>query len=191
MRDDASKRPWSSAGTGRVGITEKEPGTIAHGFLWILRVVRWLPPLVVNRPKSEVTDLFCNIEPSLKGCQDLVCIVQCTPFIQENCGGFSYLLGHTCLPPTSSAPWCYLVSFSRREVLQPLQPVCASGWTLLALQPSRLRCKKLRGPWLCLKSPCALSSTILVVETIKTEPCQPRYRSLTMMLMSEQISSIE
>lgn len=78
MRDDASKkRPQFSAGKGMVEISETEPCTTVHGFPWTLCVVGRLPPLVVNRPEPEVIDLFWNIEPSLKGCQDLVCILQC------------------------------------------------------------------------------------------------------------------
>lgn len=77
MRDDASKKPQFSAGKGMVEISETEPCTTAHGIPWTLCVMGRLPPLVVNRPESEVTDLLCNIKPFLKGCQDLVWIVQC------------------------------------------------------------------------------------------------------------------
>lgn len=166
MGDSVRKRHWSSAGKGRVESSEKELGTAAFGFLWILNVMGWLCPVELNKPESKGTN-FCNIKPALKGYQDLsaLYVTAQTPLIRENRGAISSLCIHNYLPSTGSAPWCCLGSFCRRETPQPLQLLGASGWTLLALQLPRRMGTRPGGPWTCLKSPNVLFSIVLVVET--------------------------
>ena len=133
-----------------------------------------------------MTHLFCSIEPSPKGYQDLVCIVWYYSGTLYSGKWRCFFISVGPYLPSSHQlhTWVFL------GVFQPLQPMCASGWSLLALKPPSLRCKSPRAPTPCPKSPCTLSSTVLVVETIKIKPCQPQCKSLTMMLTSEHILSI-
>lgn len=163
MGDDVRKRPWSSAGKGRVESSEKELGTTTRGFLWTLNVVGHLHPLELNKPESKGTN-FCNIEPTLRGIKTSV---HCTLPLKHPLFGKIEVLLHTCAPITTfllqalhqGVAWGHFAG-GRPHSLCSLWglwdgPCWLPRWMFMG--PG--------GPCPCLKSPDALFSIVLVVET--------------------------
>lgn len=153
-------------------------------------VVGRFPPLAVNGPASRVTDLFCNTEPSLKGCQDIVRIIRWYPDTL-----YSAKLRWFFIPV---GPHLLLFHQLRTLVLlgvfqQQRGPAASAAHVCFWMDPagsaaSQTEVQKAKGT--LPQIPMYFPSTVLVVETIKTKPCQLQHKGLSRMLMPEQILSI-